>query len=622
MAPQGSSLDKMLDEAPEEQVTELGHTKDEMIEMLTKLWGNTHASASTTQQNKEGSPTVSKSEQKKLHEVRQAVHKEVKHIEWVIAQEEYWNSSARANEEANLAENMHKISDFSREILRISRNCPLRLTEEERRIGTILESSLAISDYTYNVDCLGRGNRMHTITRELEEICSMISGMVVSHSFERGQSFGERKLSENLNVYRKIFEIGRRTKILNPKLLRNTYGKLMWILMDSEKYSLGKEAIQTVFGLLMARERDDCEAFLRDPLLEIAIKEIVVEGKSAEEIKAQAEKKKSAFEQMKKKYGRAPDQPDYSVCELLTQWASQDKADAEGGKFCDPRQGEMMTPTEVERILNSFSDYFSAQHSYRDPVVAVIDLLEDLFPETEKGVKVPCLQDLSIRSRQGGSCLTHGHATQFCFVRQSLGLWAECMKQMVYLWHYAEQDLINQRYNLRDTGQGLNRVQSAPLVSGCMHKILGSVQENERANGRRWVGLSVVHLGDRDVPNTLFFIDKYSQIPRILAPIAMVMEKLPKLYELRADVKKYVDDYAAGLVGGADKLKMVGVSPVDVCRRAILRDYFRHGFDGSGDDGGSCVDGRLTSCWNWCSQVEKKSYFPLMLFCGFTGFDG
>jgi hypothetical protein len=124
---------------------------------------------------------------------------------------------------------------------------------------------------------------------------------------------------------------------------------------------------------------------------------------------------------------------------------------------------------------------------------------------------------------------------------------------------------------------------------------------------RGWVGLSVVHLGDRDVPNALFFIDKYLQVPRILGPLVTVVESLDGVCAEDDRIRGYIEK--------------AFVSP-QAAKLAILRDFFRHGFDGSGDDGGSCVDGRLTSTWNWCSKVEKKSYFNAMLLCGFTGFDG
>ena len=52
----------------------------------------------------------------------------------------------------------------------------------------------------------------------------------------------------------------------------------------------------------------------------------------------------------------------------------------------------------------------------------------------------------------------------------------------------------------------------------------------------------------------------------------------------------------------------------------------RSAFDGSGADdffsAGSCIDGRLTSAWEWCSKIDKKAYAPVFKLCSVLGFDG
>ena len=75
---------------------------------------------------------------------------------------------------------------------------------------------------------------------------------------------------------------------------------------------------------------------------------------------------------------------------------------------------------------------------------------------------------------------------------------------MFHLWYLAESDLLSENvpYRLRDTGQGLNRVQAAPKTSRMMHAILNRAQ---RSIGS-WVGSSVIHMGDHNVPNALMFI--------------------------------------------------------------------------------------------------------------------
>jgi hypothetical protein len=173
---------------------------------------------------------------------------------------------------------------------------------------------------------------------------------------------------------------------------------------------------------------------------------------------------------------------------------------------------------------------------------------------------------------------------------------------MFYLWSLAEQDLLSESvpYRLRDTGQGLNRVQASPKTSRSMHAILNRAQRSVGS----WVGSSVIHMGDHNVPNALLFIDKYTQIYRILLPICNTLSQIPSLAS-KPSLQSYIDDE----FGSTENLI-----------KDILGDFFRHGFDGSGADNffdaGSCIDGRLTSAWNWCASVEKKRYFPVFLLTG------
>jgi len=106
------------------------------------------------------------------------------------------------------------------------------------------------------------------------------------------------------------------------------------------------------------------------------------------------------------------------------------------------------------------------------------------------------------------------------------------------------------------------------------------------------------------------FIDKYTQVSSILNPIIIVLRNIPGL--LKDEV---VAEYIETTFGGAETLI-----------KDILLDFFRSAFDGSGADNfydaGSCIDGRLTSAWNWCQQIAEKPYYPVFKLCGFSSFDG
>jgi len=266
-----------------------------------------------------------------------------------------------------------------------------------------------------------------------------------------------------------------------------------------------------------------------------------------------------------------------------------------------------LSPDLIKNCLYSIGDNNNFLRTSRDACDKMIEYLQTYFHPNK------CDDDefdLSISNGFEGARLSHSHSSQYHYVLQSLLLWREVSHEMFKLWYYSEQDLLNTEeypYRLRDTGQGLNRVQPAPRVYKIMSNIVYKIQQKVGSN---WVGSAVIHLGDHNVPNAFMFIDKYTQVPRILNPILTTIRLIDDIAQ-----KQSINNYLTSTFKSIERLK-----------KLILVDFFRHGFDGSGADSyfdaGSCIDGRLTSAWNWTATIEKKPYFPVFLLTGFIGFDG
>jgi hypothetical protein len=271
--------------------------------------------------------------------------------------------------------------------------------------------------------------------------------------------------------------------------------------------------------------------------------------------------------------------------------------------LCSKYRNDKINEEEIKFCLYSLTDNNSFLNSNAEPIIKMIKYLKLFFNPNKPEEKF----SLEITAGDRGARLTHSHDKQYMYVYQSLKLWQEIMENMFMLWFFAEEDLLNPDFppQYKNTGQGFQRVQAAPRVLRAMHAILAKVQSTTE-----WVGSSTVHLGDHNVPNALMFIDKYTQVPRILVPIVTALDNIDKIYR-KTSTKHYIDK----VFGGDKDLK-----------KQILTDFFRFGFDGSGADNfidaGSCIDGRLTSAWNWCSQLEAKTYYPIFLLSGFTSFDG
>lgn len=450
---------------------------------------------------------------------------------------------------------------------------PLRLSGLERVYLQVILAALSSSEYTSKVDVhISSYSKRQIMIEQIDDFISNCVGLlfaaISSPSMNLGKKTDEqdfillkKKINETcqekdfklfIPVVIDMIEVARRYKIMNPHKMRVEYGKLVHLLMDSKinKYELGSKPILTVKNYI---QQYNIEYILKyDKLDEITS----VDNRNKE--------------------------MDYKA--FIENYAGDDVEKKEA----------------IERVLLSIGDAQSYIYQSVEPITKLLKILKQNFQNEDAH------HSLAIKSGYEGSKLSHDHNNQFKFVYQTLKLWISVMTQLYTLSIASEADLFSkdaQNYTLVDTGQGLNRIQPAHNVGGLMSQILSKIQQTSG----RWVGLTVVHLGDRDVPNALVFIDKYRQIPGIINPILTTVEQIPNIYKNNEGIRNYINSN----FGDPEKLK-----------NDILRDFFRHAFDGSGSNGGSCIDGRLTSSWNWGSKIAKKHFYPIFLLTGFQSFDG
>jgi hypothetical protein len=496
-------------------------------------------------------------------------------------------------------------SDSHSEYIELAKVVPLRLEYEERRLLRLLESTIDSSEYTDRVDTGAVLMTEHQVHRQtatvLRNICSILSGLVIANDSSEqtvNSVLVDRDFARYKELFQKMFEIARRYKILNPERMRESYVKLMYLLQDVSRPEVAEllnfdmhVSVQTVYSLL---ERKNGLNLLRDPWMETATGEIFPRGKSKYKVQDEIREKEMAIKRLSTKYASAP----ISSRSRFSLFSTRDSDSSD-------TSSSQLTKDEVERCLYSICDWNTFLRFNQAPCERMIELLKQFFYSPHGNTDPDTC--LAILEGTDGARLSHSHTRQYSFVLQSLTLWAEVMKDMLGLWHAAEADLLDPSnpYVRTETGQGLQRVQKAPRVLKLMTEILKRVQR--RLGG--WVGSSTIHLGDENVPNALMFIDKYLQVPRILGPIVLCVDKVGEQARSHPGLQELVE-------------RMHGPEAV---QKMILRDFFKHGFDGGGASdffsSGSCIDGRLTSSWNWCSKIESKPFYPVFQLTGFVGFD-
>lgn len=103
----------------------------------------------------------------------------------------------------------------------------------ERKILRLVEAAMTCCDYTTEVDKPFRTSA-HRTHAQLKSVTSILRGIAISWDNSVGRKLVvEENYSDYEVLFRKIFEIARRHKIMNPEKMRTEYGKLVYLLQDA-----------------------------------------------------------------------------------------------------------------------------------------------------------------------------------------------------------------------------------------------------------------------------------------------------------------------------------------------------------------------------------------------------
>jgi hypothetical protein len=180
---------------------------------------------------------------------------------------------------------------------------------------------------------------------------------------------------------------------MNPDKMRNTYGKLIYMLQDSQlpeiQDMLGFTAVSPIRTVYKVLEEGGALDMLREDIISIATQEISAENKSRREVQSAIKAKERAIEKLASKYSRSTEMDD----------------------------------EQLKQCLYSIGDNSAFLRTNRDPCQKLIQYLNQYFhPTTPAGGR-----SLAIRSGRNGARLTHGHEKQYSYCLQSLTLWRDIL---------------------------------------------------------------------------------------------------------------------------------------------------------------------------------------------------